>query len=336
MTSAAGSRVELGRLGVIGLGSMGMGIAQSLLAAGFDVVGLDTNGLALEKFRGLGGRTAASPAGLAEDSRAVLSVVKNGSQTEDVLFGRDGCAMRMAAGAVFISMATIAPRQAADFAARLGVHGVDYIDAPISGGAVKAAQGKLSVMASGAPEVFEKVGDVFDAVAENLFRLGDAPGQGSTFKAVNQLLAGVHIAVAAEAMSFAAGMGLDLEEVYRVITNSAGTSWMFQDRMRRVVDNDYVARSSTDIFVKDLGIVLDVAREEKLPVPLSAAALQMFLMTSAAGMGNDDDSSVARLYARIAGAPGIETADQASAGHFAPGAPRQTHPVGKTGGEKGQ
>lgn len=316
MSSAADSRVEpgRGRLGVIGLGSMGMGIARALLAAGFDVVGFDTNQLALEKFRESGGRIGASPAEVAEGARAVLSVVKNGAQTQDVLFGRDGCAARMATGSVFISMATIAPRQAVDFAGRLGGHGVDYLDAPISGGAVMAAQGRLSVMASGAPEVFERMSDVLDAVSENLFRLGDAAGQGSTFKVVNQLLAGVHIAVAAEAMAFAAGMGLDLEEVYRVITNSAGTSWMFQNRMRRVVDKDYAARSSTDIFVKDLGIVLDVAREEKLPVPLTAAALQMFLMTSANGMGSDDDSSVARLYARIAGAPGIETEEQRAAG----------------------
>ena len=316
MTGTAGIQADRkgGRLGVVGLGSMGLGIARSLLAAGFDVLGCDTNPAMREKFLELGGGIVDSPAEAAHGARAVLSVVKNGAQTEDVLFGPQGCAARMAQGAVFVSMATIAPRQAKEFAARLGSGGVDYLDAPISGGAAKAAQGRLSIMASGAPAVFERMADVLDAVSENLFRLGDTPGDGSTFKIVNQLLAGVHIAVAAEAMSFAAGLGLNLEEVYRVITNSAGTSWMFEDRMRRVIDRDYAPRSSTDIFVKDLGIVLDVARDERLPVPLSATALQMFLMTSAVGMGNDDDSSVTRLYARLIGAPGIEGEGPANSG----------------------
>lgn len=289
------------RVAVIGLGSMGFGIATSLLRAGFEVVGSDPNPATTERLRALGGHIAANPAEAAAGAKAVLCVVVNAAQTEQVLFGANGCSGQMTPEAAFIAMATIAPDQARDFAARLAATTADYLDAPISGGAAKAAAGKLSIMASGAPAVFDRVADVLAAVSDNLFRLGDQPGQGSMFKIVNQLLAGVHIAVAAEAMAFAAGQGLDLEQVYRVITASAGNSWMFTDRMRRVLDQDRVPRSTTDIFVKDLGIVLDVARAERLPVPISAAALQMFLMTSAAGMGAEDDSSVARLYGRLIG-----------------------------------
>lgn len=289
------------RVAVIGLGSMGFGIATSLLRAGFEVVGSDPNRAATDRLHALGGHIATTPAEAAAGAKAMLCVVVNAAQTEQVLFGAEGCSGQMTAGAAFIAMATIAPDQARGFAARLAATGADYLDAPISGGAAKAAAGKLSIMASGAPAVFDRVADVLGAVSENLFRLGDQPGQGSTFKIVNQLLAGVHIAVAAEAMAFAAGQGLDLEEVYRVITASAGNSWMFTDRMRRVLDRDRVPRSTTDIFVKDLGIVLDVARAERLPVPISAAALQMFLMASAAGWGAEDDSSVARLYGRLIG-----------------------------------
>jgi L-threonate 2-dehydrogenase len=291
---------------VIGLGSMGFGIAASLLRAGFDVAGSDPNPTVTERLRALGGRVANSPAEAAAGAKAVLCVVVNAAQTEQVLFGPGGCAGQMIPGAAFVAMATIAPDQARSFAAKLAATGADYLDAPISGGAAKAAAGKLSIMASGSPEVFDRVADVLAAVSENLFRLGNQAGQGSTFKIVNQLLAGVHIAVAAEAMAFAAGQGLDLEEVYRVITASAGNSWMFTDRMRRVLDKDRVPRSTTDIFVKDLGIVLDVARAERLPVPISAAALQMFLMASAAGMGAEDDSSVARLYGRLIGSTALD------------------------------
>ena len=134
-----------------------------------------------------------------------------------------------------------------------------------------------------------------------LYELGDEPGQGAAFKMVNQLLAGVHIAVASEAMAFAARQNLDLQKVYDVITASAGNSWMFENRMPHVLAGDYSPKSSVSIFTKDLGIVLDMARSVNFPVPLASSALQMFLMTAAAGMAGDDDSSVTRLYAQVAG-----------------------------------
>lgn len=281
---------------------MGYGVAASLIRAGYQVAGHDPRAEVVARLASEGGVACASAAEAARGATAIFSVVLNGAQTEEVLFGPGGVAAVMAPDAVFISMATLSP----DLAARLSeclaarLPGA-YLDAPISGGAQRAAEGRLSVMASGAPDAFARVAGELAAVSENLFRLGDRPGQGSSFKAVNQLLAGVHIAAASEAMAFAAAQGLDLAEVYRVITLSAGNSWMFTDRMKRVLDRDYTPRSSTDIFVKDLGIVQDVAHARKLPLPLSAAALQMFLMTSAAGMGADDDSSVARFYARLFG-----------------------------------
>lgn len=290
---------------VIGLGSMGFGVAQALVRGGFDVVGYDPRPDLMARLTAEGGRAAADPAAAVKGAAAVFCLVLNGQQTEQVLFGTEGCAAHMAPGAVFVSMATLSPDIARDLAARLAATGIDYLDAPISGGSVKAAEGRLSVMGSGPPAAFDRIADMLNAVSQTLFRLGDQPGQGSSFKAVNQLLAGVHIAVASEAMAFAAAQGLDLAEVYRVITLSAGNSWMFGDRMQRVLDNDYRPRSSTDIFVKDLGIVLDVAGARKLPLPIASAALQMFLMTSAAGMGGDDDSSVARFYAGLFGVSDI-------------------------------
>lgn len=193
------------------------------------------------------------------------------------------------------------PEAARALAARLQATGRHYLDAPISGGATRAAEGALTILASGSSAAFAKARGALEAMAANIYELGDEPGLGAAFKMINQLLAGVHIAVAAEAMAFAARQGLDLRKVYEVITASAGNSWCFENRMRHVLDNDYTPRSAIDIFVKDLGIVQDMARGAKFPVPIAAAALQMFLMTSAAGMGRDDDSSVARLYAQIAG-----------------------------------
>jgi L-threonate 2-dehydrogenase len=138
-------------------------------------------------------------------------------------------------------------------------------------------------------------------MAAKVHDLGTEVGLGSAFKMINQLLAGVHIAAAGEAIAFAAKQGLDLRKVYTVITGSAGNSWMFENRIPHVLDGDYAPRSAVDIFVKDLGIVQDMARQLKFPVPLAAAALQVFLMASGAGMGRDDDASIARIYARMTG-----------------------------------
>ena len=289
-----------GRVSVIGLGSMGFGIAQSLKNAGMDVVGYDVAPGAVERFVADGGRGASTPAEAATDADIVVSVVVNAAQTEAVLFGQGGCAESMPSGGVFVSSATMAPEAARELAARLEATGRHYLDAPISGGAQRAAEGALTVLASGSPAAFAAARPALDAMAATVYELGDAPGLGAAFKMINQLLAGVHIAAACEAIVFAARQGLDLRRVYDVITTSAGNSWMFENRVPHVLEGDYRPRSAVEIFTKDLGIVLDMARAEKFPVPMASAALQLFLMTASAGMGRDDDASVARLLARIA------------------------------------
>lgn len=289
-------------IALIGLGSMGLGMGRSLLKAGHLVSGRDVSATACEAFAAAGGRAAASPAEAVAGAGIVVCVVVNAAQTEDVLFGAGGVAQAMAPGAVFVSCATMDPAVARRLAARLEETGRHYLDAPISGGAQRAAEGALTILASGSPAAFAAARPALDAMAAKLYELGDAPGQGAAFKMINQLLAGVHIAAASEAMSFAAKQGLDLGKVYEVITASAGNSWMFENRMKKVLTGDYSPNSAVEIFVKDLGIIQDMARAERYPVPLAAAALQMFLATSGVGMGRDDDSSVARLYAALSGA----------------------------------
>ncbi|QKK32968.1 NAD(P)-dependent oxidoreductase (plasmid) [Rhizobium indicum] len=287
---------------VIGLGSMGFGMAQSMKRAGLDVVGYDITPAAVDRFVADGGRGAATPAAAAKDADIVVSVVVNGAQTEAVLFGPQGVANAMKPGAVFISSATMDPAVARDLAGRVEALGLHYLDAPISGGAAKAARGELTIMASGSGQAFDAARPGLDAMAAKVYELGDEAGKGAAFKMINQLLAGVHIAAACEAITFAAKQGLDLDKVYEVITASAGNSWMFENRVPHVLAGDYTPLSSIEIFVKDLGIVQDMARSERYPVPLAAAALQMYLAASGAGMGRDDDSSLARLYARLSGA----------------------------------
>ncbi|ASY59527.1 L-threonate dehydrogenase [Sinorhizobium sp. CCBAU 05631] len=293
---------------VIGLGSMGFGMAQSMKRAGLDVVGYDIAAAAVERFAAEGGRGANTLHGAVADADIAVSVVVNAAQTEAVLFGADGIAAAMKPGAVFVSSATMDPAIARRLAEQLEALGLHYLDAPISGGAARAAKGELTIMASGSPHAFAAARPALDAMAAKVYELGDAAGTGAAFKIINQLLAGVHIAAACEAITFAAKQGLDLSKVYEVITASAGNSWMFENRVPHVLAGDYTPLSAIEIFVKDLGIVQDMARAERYPVPLVAAALQMYLAASGAGMGRDDDSSLARLYAQLSGAklPGMD------------------------------
>ena len=290
------------RAAVIGLGSMGLGIALSLMRGGFEVSGCDVSPAAVERFVAAGGRGASTtPAQAVVGAHVVVSVVVNAAQTEAVLFAEHGAAAAMPEGAVFVSSATMDPDMARRLANRLEAKGRLYLDAPISGGALRAAEGTLTVLASGSPAAYAKARPALGAMAAKIYELGEEPGRGAAFKMINQLLAGVHIAAACEAITFAARQGLDLNKVYEVIAASAGNSWMFENRVPHVLAGDYTPRSAVDIFVKDLGIIQDMARMAKFPVPLASAALQMFLMAAGAGMGGDDDASLARLYARVTG-----------------------------------
>lgn len=289
------------RICVLGLGSMGLGMAASLVKRGFAVTGYDPSADALARFVEAGGQGATNPAEAARGADVVLCVVVNAAQTEAALFGPDGAAAAMARGGIVVSSATMSPEAARALAARCADQGLGYLDAPISGGAVRAAAGELTIMASGPAEVFQRLRPVLDAIAAKVYELGADAGTGAAFKIVNQLLAGVHIAAACEAITFAKAMNLDIAKVYEVITASAGNSWMFENRVPHILDGDYAPRSAVEIFTKDLGIVSDIGRGLKFPTPIAAMALQMFVMTAAAGMGRDDDASVARMIAGLAG-----------------------------------
>lgn len=293
--------VEGPKVCVIGLGSMGLGMAKSLVDAGFAVSGYDIAPAALQQLAQFGARAGSAVADAARDADIVVVVVVNAAQTRAVLFGEDAAVAAMADGGVVISSATMSPQDAKDLSARSTALGRPYLDAPISGGATRAASGELTFMMSGPADAIAAARSAIDAMAATVHVLGEEPGIGASFKIVNQLLAGVHIAAACEAMTFAARLGLDLERVYEVIVGSAGNSWMFENRVPHILAADYTPHSAIDIFTKDLGIVADIGRGASFPTQLAGTALQMYLMTAAAGMGRDDDASIARMLAQITG-----------------------------------
>ena len=288
-------------IAVIGLGAVGFGIASSILRAGFTVHGCDTRADVRERFTALGGVAASTPAQAAKNASLVIVVVVNAEQTEAVLFGEHGAVAAMSAGAVVMTCATVPPEFAQAIGERITASGLLAIDAPTSGGPARAATGELTLMSSGAPAAYAKIEDVLKVIAAKVYRLGDTAGIGSKVKMINQLLAGVHIAAACEAMALGIHAGVDPNMIYEVISNSAGSSWMFQNRVPHILAGDYTPLSAVNIFVKDLAIVADTARKMPFPVPLTSLAHQMFLMAAAQGHGAADDTSVIKVYQALAG-----------------------------------
>lgn len=291
------------KVGLIGLGAMGLGMAGSLRKAGFDLYVFDIRQDVAKKFCEAGGTFCTSLQELGAICDVVISVVVNAAQTEEVLFGTStssGLADSLRPGSVFIMCSTVDPNISIAFESRLANKDILYVDAPISGGSIKAASGEMTMMTSASNSAYEKVNDILEAMSGKVYRLGDKAGIGSKVKVINQLLAGVHIAAAAEAMALGLREGVDPNALYDVITHSAGNSWMFENRMSHVLAANYEPTSAVDIFVKDLGIVLDMARASKFPLPLSSTAHQMFMQASTSGYAKEDDSAVIKIF------PGIE------------------------------
>ena len=289
-----------GAVAIFGLGAMGIGMAGALLRAGLTTHGYDINPDAVARFQAAGGASGAIE-DVADTLDAVVIVVVNGAQTEAVLFGDNGIAAKLAAGTVVVACATVAPDVARDLGQRCADLGLLYLDAPVSGGTIRAGDGTLSILAGGSDAAFAKARPALDAMASQVFELGDQIGAGSSMKAVNQMLVGIHIAAMGEAMTFGMTQGVAPEKFVEIISQCAGTSWARESRGPHVVAGDYTPLSAIDIWLKDLGIVLDIAKDAKFGAPLTAAALQQYLAASGSGLGKEDDAAIAKVYARNAG-----------------------------------
>ncbi|KJG57081.1 oxidoreductase [Photobacterium kishitanii] len=290
---------------VIGLGSMGMGAAKSCIRAGLDVYGVDLNPTALEALGNAGAKAVSTDANqFAQELDAVLLLVINAKQVKSILFD-SGLANNLKPYTPVMVSATISAQDAKEIEVGLKDHNLIMLDAPVSGGALKAEAGEMTIMASGSIQAFEKLDPVLKATAGKVYNIGTEIGLGATVKIIHQLLAGVHIAAGAEAMALAARANIPLDLMYDVVTNAAGNSWMFENRMKHVVDGDYSPKSMVDIFVKDLNLVTDTAQDLKFPLPLASTALNMFTSASNAGFGKEDDSAVIKIFNGIE-LPGVE------------------------------
>jgi len=289
------------RAGVIGVGAMGMAVARRLLDADFQVCVRDIRQEAALEAAAAGAVTCDSPAALAAQCDAIVTLVVDAQQTEEVLFGAQGVAQAMSPDAVLLVMSTVPPAFAESVAQRLAAMDRLVLDAPCSGGPAKARSGQMSMMIAGSAAAVARATPLLDVLAARRMLLGERPGDGSRAKLLNNLLAGVNLAAACEAMALGIALGFDLRQLMDVVSTSSGASWVFDDRMPRVLAGDYAPRAALDILRKDLGIAQGAAREHDFPTPLTDAARALFDEASRRGWGKEDDAALIKLFAALAG-----------------------------------
>jgi 3-hydroxyisobutyrate dehydrogenase-like beta-hydroxyacid dehydrogenase len=284
--------------GVIGVGAMGLGVARSLLRAGFTTIARDIRPDAQAAAVALGARAADSPAALARESRVVVVLVVDAPQVEAVLFAADGAACALARGAIVMLSSTIDPAFVESVGARLATHGVALVDAPVSGGPARAHDGTLTLMAGGARAALDRCAPVMRAMASRVFEIG-AVGDGARMKLCNNLLAAAHLAAAAEALALATRAGLDAKIAADVIGSSSGASWIVADRLPRAFAGDLAPpRAAARILAKDVTLAAAFARRCGVAVPLTDEAQRAFEAVVAAGHGEDDDAVLLALALR--------------------------------------
>jgi len=285
---------------VLGLGAMGLPMATRL-AEDLPVRGFDIAPARLDLAEAAGIARFESAAAAIDGADAVLLAVRDSAQLADVLFGDAGIASGLRAGAIVILTSTVGTDGIADVAKRLGEVGVDLVDAPLSGGPVRAGKGDLLIVVGATPDARKKAQPVLERLASTLTVVGDRPGDGQALKTVNQLLCGVHIAAAAEALALADALGLDPQRTLEALGAGAAASFLLADRGPRALqaydDEGAPVLSRLDIFVKDLGIVTKAARGARLATPVAAAAEQLFLIGEAQGLAGSDDSAVIKVVA---------------------------------------
>ena len=291
------------RAGFIGLGAMGAPMAKRVVSAGFELSVFDVSPENAGPLVELGARQAGSPREAAEGAEALVLMVVNAEQVEEALFGGDGAAETLSPESVVVVMSTVGPDAVRGIEERLAGRRVRLLDAPVSGGVARAERGDLLIMAGGSADLFEEVRPLLGTMGSTVAHCGGSVGDGQSVKLVNQLLCGVHVAVAGEALAYAEALGLDPRSVFETIRYGAANSFMLEDRGERMLEREFVpAKSALDIFVKDMGLVRLAAVEQGFQTPLADAAHRLYEMGSSLGLGEEDDSGVVRVFERTDGA----------------------------------
>ena len=286
------------QVGVIGIGAMGMGMARSLRRNGYTTYVRDIRVEAHEEALKIGAQPCSSASTLVAQCDLVFTVVVDQAQTENVLFGSDSVIHGARPGTVIVVSSTLSPIYVASLAPRLAAVGLHLIDAPISGGPKRASEGTMTMMIAGPKPEVARCKPVFSHLAARVFEISSTPGDAAKMKLVNNMLAGANLVAGAEALAMGTKAGLEPQLIYDVVCASSGGSWIFADRMKRIIEGDSTVTAATPILTKDMGLAMEFARSLRFPATLGGAAHSALLAALALGYDKADDGSVYRVYER--------------------------------------
>lgn len=286
------------RVGIIGVGNMGGAMAARLLSQDYLVAVHDIDAQREAQAVGLGAMACATATGLASSSDVVIVAVVDAAQTWSVLFGPHGAATVLPPGSAVMLCPTIAPADTERLVEGLAQRGIDWLDAPMSGGPERARDGSMSLMLACPAEVLDRHRTLVEALSSKVFHISERPGDGARTKLVNNLLAGINLAGAAEALALAERLGLNVPRTLAVIEQSSGQSWIGSDRMRRAMHGDYLPRAHTSLLNKDTHLALGMAQQAGSATPLGEQAAALFARACENGLAGMDDASVLELLRR--------------------------------------
>tara|TARA_B100000795_G_scaffold119417_1_gene88830 strand:- start:3418 stop:4323 length:906 start_codon:yes stop_codon:yes gene_type:complete len=290
------------KIGLIGLGDMGIGLAKNIMASGFALSGFDLSQSRLDVLAGLGGNAAGSISEAADGADAVFVMVLNGKQVQDVVLAEGGLLSSMLPGSVIIISATISPSEIEVIAGPCKEKGVEVIDTPVSGGKAGADGGTLTMMAASKKSVFDANQDILKAVGKNIFHVGEEIGQGQKIKAVLQAIIGASFTVYFEALVLGAKAGIKGETMYDVISSSGAGSPLFKNCAKLIMEREFKNTGShIGTMYKDLGITMDFAKEQGVAMFTTSTAHELF-QSGISLFPEEDNWAIVKLLEQIAGA----------------------------------
>ena len=277
---------------IVGVGNMGAGMATRLLSLGWPLHVHDVDAARVSALASLGAQPAANAAQAVRQAQALIVCVVDAAQSAEVLFGVQGAAPAMQPGQLVMLCPTLAPEETQALASRLAEQGLLVLDAPMSGGPLRARDGSMSLMVAGADQAFSQYGALLNALSSKVFRISDRVGDGARTKLVNNLLAGINLVGAAEALAMAQRLGLDPTQTLGVIEQSSGQSWIGSDRMTRALAGDWAPRARMALLEKDTRLAVQAAHAAGFDGPLGLATRDVFAQASAAGLQDLDDAAL--------------------------------------------
>jgi 3-hydroxyisobutyrate dehydrogenase len=286
------------RLGFIGLGAIGAPMAKTLVTNGFQLSVFDILPEQMRPLVEAGAGGAGSPGQASENAEAIIIMVMTASQVEDVLFGDDGAVQALAPGSAVILMSTIGPEKVRALAGRLAESELRVLDAPVSGGPSRAETGDLLVMVGGTQDLLDEARPVLETMGSTVVHCGESPGDGQAVKMVNQLLVGIHLAAAGEALAYADALGLDPRFVFEAVKKGAANSFMLENRGDSMLSGEFSGGSKLEILIKDVDLAVEAAKEHDFHAPLASTANEIYQQASGLGLGDEEDAGVIRIFQR--------------------------------------